>query len=306
MNILHSFIDASKLYRLLASACFFALQIGLAHADYPLWWVARDVVDANAVSANDFAATNQGQLKFLASQAYMEFYEKLPDCDLASISNLVAGFSLSNNFSAVNMGQLKFVAKPFYDVLWSNSLTNAWPFGMDSGPYPWSAVSGADDYALANLGQLKYIFSFDLNKVVIDSDGDGMPDEWEVQYLLNPFSAVGVDGPLGDPDHDQVVNLWEYRLGLNPQNPRSTSGVDDFLVEHFVGQLGDVDGNGVIDSGDADFLSMALGSSLFVHSQFATLADMNVDGVVNHMDLALLNDLVSGKPYLLIYQPAEL
>jgi hypothetical protein len=45
----------------------------------------------------------------------------------------------------------------------------------------------------------------------VDSDGNGLPDEWEIQY----FGHLGVD-PSADPDGDGLSNLQEYRLGRNP------------------------------------------------------------------------------------------
>lgn len=44
-----------------------------------------------------------------------------------------------------------------------------------------------------------------------DSDEDGLPDGWEVQFSLNPRSAVGDNGANGDPDHDGLTNIREYR-----------------------------------------------------------------------------------------------
>ena len=44
-----------------------------------------------------------------------------------------------------------------------------------------------------------------------DSDGDGLPDWWEVQY----FGNLG-QGANGDPDGDGLTNLQEYQLGRNP------------------------------------------------------------------------------------------
>ena len=35
-----------------------------------------------------------------------------------------------------------------------------------------------------------------------DTDGDGLPDAWELQFGTNPNSATGADGPAGDPDGD--------------------------------------------------------------------------------------------------------
>ncbi|MEI8138786.1 MAG: LamG-like jellyroll fold domain-containing protein [bacterium] len=49
----------------------------------------------------------------------------------------------------------------------------------------------------------------------IDSDGDGMPNAWELTYGLNPADPAD---PL-DQDGDSLSALEEYRLGLNPCNP---------------------------------------------------------------------------------------
>jgi hypothetical protein len=55
-----------------------------------------------------------------------------------------------------------------------------------------------------------------------DSDGDGLPDAWEVKYSLDAFSTNGVNGATGDADTDGVSNLEEYQNGTNPQNADNT------------------------------------------------------------------------------------
>ncbi len=43
-----------------------------------------------------------------------------------------------------------------------------------------------------------------------DTDGDGLPDGWEVEYGLNALNGMGPSGSLGDPDQDGLVNYEEY------------------------------------------------------------------------------------------------
>jgi len=66
-----------------------------------------------------------------------------------------------------------------------------------------------------------------------DSDGDGLPDDWEIAHGLDPFDPIGENGANGDPDADGLSNLNEYLLGYDPRNP-------------------DTNGNGILD-GDEDF-----------------------------------------------------
>jgi len=51
-----------------------------------------------------------------------------------------------------------------------------------------------------------------------DTDKDGMPDQWELTFGLNPRNPS--DAVL-DPDNDGLTNLEEYQTGANPLNPDS-------------------------------------------------------------------------------------
>ena len=53
--------------------------------------------------------------------------------------------------------------------------------------------------------------------VAADTDGDGLPDSWEVLNGLNPADKNGVNGATGDPDNDGLTNAQEYALKTKPK-----------------------------------------------------------------------------------------
>lgn len=57
-----------------------------------------------------------------------------------------------------------------------------------------------------------------------DTDGDGIPDGWEVAHGLNPL----VDDAGNDPDDDGFTNSQEYQNGTNPFDNMLIAWGDDF------------------------------------------------------------------------------
>ena len=111
-----------------------------------------------------------------------------------------------------------------------------------------------------------YLSSFNEDWVRLDSstdsDGDLMPDSWEVEYGLNRHSAAVLGTALSeqslDPDEDGIDNLREFQLGGDPLDPDTD---DDCILdgeeEAFAQSVlrsptlsmtsGDVDENGIPD-----------------------------------------------------------
>jgi subtilisin family serine protease len=52
---------------------------------------------------------------------------------------------------------------------------------------------------------------------IVDTDGNGLPDWWELEYFGH---LTGTD-PNADPDHDGMSNLAEWIAGTNPTNAAS-------------------------------------------------------------------------------------
>jgi hypothetical protein len=54
---------------------------------------------------------------------------------------------------------------------------------------------------------------------IVDSDGDGLPDYWEIQNHLDPNNPDGDEGGDSDRDGDGVTAILEFLADFNPANP---------------------------------------------------------------------------------------
>lgn len=122
-----------------------------------------------------------------------------------------------------------------------------------------------------------------------DTDGDGMPDGYEVTHGLAPL----VDDSQLDLDGDGLTNIEELMAGTEPNNPDTDGdGMPDGyevgmgydpLSNASVPVVGDVNGDGLVDAADVQLVSNAL---LGIGPAQAG-ADVNLDGRVNAIDLQL-------------------
>lgn len=195
-----------------------SLSAGVLFAAMPQWWIDRGVVDTNA-TVNDYAPVNQGQVKFMAEQARDEFNVNLPLGAGTNIDLLLGSFTTSQNYLLANIGQLKYIAEPFYERLINIGFL---------GTYPWGASS--NDYAIANIGQFKNLFGFDLT---VDTDEDNLPDIWECDWFQTLEESA-----TNDVDGDEISNLLEYKRGTCPTNAsdvtRDIDAWEPLLVNAYV------------------------------------------------------------------------
>jgi hypothetical protein len=88
---------------------------------------------------------------------------------------------------------------------------------------PPSGVAGAVSVRVQNtdgkFGTATNAFTYNAssNLCVGDTDCDGLTDQCELKFGLNPLSGIGNDGANGDPDGDGISNLQECTDGTNPR-----------------------------------------------------------------------------------------
>ncbi len=253
---------------LLLGAAVFA---GILAADptYPEWWIDQDVVEGDAqppaptdpgydtwMQAN-YAPANLGQAKNLAKAAYLTMEAAETDSAGTELATLVSGFSTdpADNYVPLNLGQLKYMVKFFIDRFHEEDFPIVLADGtillddLDDGnelsdnAYPWNpATPVGDNYAPANLGQLKHVFSFSLEgwpdePPFTDTDDDLLPDDWELaivnstnDYIYDPNGLItniadilpsepadptGYDSVQWDYDGDGIDNRTEWQNGTD-------------------------------------------------------------------------------------------
>jgi len=90
-----------------------------------------------------------------------------------------------------------------------------------SNSYSFIVTEDSDDDGLSDYGE--GVVGTDPHN--LDSDGDGLPDGWEVDYDLSPLDAS--DASL-DSDNDGLTNLEEYQYHTNPlKDDTDSDGMPD-------------------------------------------------------------------------------
>lgn len=135
-----------------------------------------------------------------------------------------------------------------------------------------------------------------------DTDTDGLADNWE-------FSSFGSlsETAVGDFDNDDLSNLDEFNLGTTPTDPDSDGdGVTDGDEVHVHGldptqsNKGDVGprnaSDGIINAGDLVIMMRLVLAGLTPTSLEMVLADMNDDGLIDVVDVLLLQKTILNPP----------
>ncbi len=65
---------------------------------------------------------------------------------------------------------------------------------------------------------------------ILDSDGDGLPDYWEIQNRLDANNPDGDEGAYGDKDGDGIPAIMEFLADTNPGNPNDGASLQPIIA----------------------------------------------------------------------------
>jgi len=160
-----------------------------------------------------------------------------------------------------------------YDITGSKVLLESSRSTIDNTETIWVQLSANRSYLLEvvrgsgqGLFKWDYALAWHMVDIIIDSDGDGipdgkdtdddndgMPDSWEISNNLNPLDSS--DASM-DSDSDGLTNLQEYEAGSNPGNPDTdTDGLMDGAEVNIYGTDptdADTDNDGLTDGAEVN------------------------------------------------------
>ena len=175
------------------------------------------VTPAGAAGARDVRVTLSGGQAATLAGAFTYTAPTTPSPTLTSIapvSGPTAGGTAvtltGTNFAAGATVTVGGAAATSVVVASSTRITAVTPAGTAGSRDVRVTLSGGQAVTLA--GAFTYT-----SGTSTDSDGDGLANEWETLYGLNPNSAAGNDGAAGDPDADGRVNSAEQTAGSHPR-----------------------------------------------------------------------------------------
>jgi hypothetical protein len=147
--------------------------------------------------------TSAGNSLFDAAVKWATDLITAPFLNSLTPANGIAGTQVSIN--GVNFGGTQGTSTVTFNGI--NATPSSWSDTSIIVPVPSFATTGPVAITVNGVVSNGLVFSVGAT----DSDGDGLADNWEIQYFGNLNQSAN-----GDPDGDGLTNLQEFQQGRNP------------------------------------------------------------------------------------------
>jgi hypothetical protein len=224
--------------------------MSVVQAQAPVWWTEQNVLSNNA--PDDLAVASVGQLKYMtqkAANAIAASGQTLP----VEITNLLNTWNSQNpvpdsDLHAARIGQAKYIANLFYTI---PGVTPPTGFAINA--------QASDDQPLV-LGQLKYLFAFEIQPANPDSDADGLNDSFE-QQIINADPNDAIDAlikVLPDDDGLAARRFWDFDLDGISNMDEFLNGTDLLVAQPGSDTENEGEGDGLPDSWEIQIVDFAV------------------------------------------------
>ncbi|MBU0677506.1 MAG: hypothetical protein KJ626_05260 [Verrucomicrobia bacterium] len=268
-----------------------SLEQGIRWRKYDGAWSAGDIVESTSSCLHMSAVSDAQGITHLVYEKDGSIYHRslsgsswsaaseIDDCSTSDCSFPRVAAGRDGEIRVAWMKNGNVAHKKYENALWGTA-EELQPIGGTTAYYPEVEVLNNGTVAIAWSARSDSLSTIQVETIAPpDSDGDGMPDAWELQYGLNPNNAsdAGADADSdgmtnleefqagtvpddSDSDNDLIPDGWEVANGLNPLNASDavsdpdTDGLTN-LEEYQRGtdpNNGDTDNDGMPDGWEVD------------------------------------------------------
>lgn len=247
-------------------------------------WVNQEIPSVNSTTMGIYDGTLQMTMGDFSETGYRGMYQTVPGIAgeeySLSIESGVQDWWWPEGFAYLKFLDAGGFALAIYSIEVTADITD-FDVGVPYSSYSVSETAPVGttqvrvELAELNASGSIWFDNIDL-RITTDDDGDGLPNAWEIDNGLDPLDDGTINiinGAIGDPDVDLLVNSNEYAYGTDPWDPDTD---DDGLTDYFEVTFSNAPNPAIWDT-DGDGLGD--GAEVTNHLTNPLLVDTDGDGL---------------------------